>query len=150
MKKERVSIKMKKKKGWLGNYWKLRIFFPYTLRSKLKPRLKKMEAQMRPGGRENHPIKIIDTSGKTLEMLLKPQAAKQICSAPKCFARVTGTPKIGCRVNEVGYMLDCQHCLLTRVSISGQYKHLVTQLTRARLTTSEHVLVSTSTSCLLR
>ena len=23
-----------------------------------------MEAQMRPGGRENHPIKIIDTSGK--------------------------------------------------------------------------------------
>ena len=37
--------------------------------------------------------------------------------------------------------------LFARVSIFSQYNHLVTQLTRARLTTSEHVLVSTSPSC---
>jgi hypothetical protein len=71
-----------------------------------------MEAQMRPGGRENHPIKIIETSGSTLEMLLKPPAVKQMCAAQKCLARDSGDPKIGCRVNGIGYKLDCKHCLL--------------------------------------
>ena len=63
---------------------------------------------MRPGGRENHPIKIIETSGKTLEMLLKSPAAKQMCAARKCLARDSGNPKIGCRVNGIGYKLDCK------------------------------------------
>ena len=120
--------KKKKKKGWLGKFWKSRIFVPYTPGSKLKQRLQKMEAQMRPGGRENHPIKIIETSGKTLEMLLKPPAAKQMCAARKCLARDLGTPKIGCRVNGVGYKLDCRHCLLdgrrsTYIGESGKNGH---------------------------
>ena len=58
------------------------------------------------------PIKIIETSGKTLEMLLKPPAQLQMCSAKKCLARDLGEPRIGCRVNGVGYKLDCKHCLL--------------------------------------
>ena len=128
MRKERVSAKMKKEKGWLGKYWKSKIFVPYTPGSKLKQRLQLMEAQMRPGGRENHPIKIIETSGKTLEVLLKPPAAKQMCLARKCMARDTGTPKIGCRVNGVGYKLDCRHCLLdgrrsTYIGESGKNGH---------------------------
>jgi hypothetical protein len=75
-------------------------------------RLQKIKAQMRLWGREKHPIKIIETSGKTLEMLLKPPAAKQMCAARKCLARDLGTPKIGCRVNGIEYKMDCRHCLL--------------------------------------
>ena len=71
---------------------------------------------MRPGGRENHPIKkfkIVETAGSTLEMELKPPAAKQMCAAKKCLARDLGCPKIGCRVNGVGYRLDCIVCQLS-------------------------------------
>ena len=106
MKKERISMKMRKKKGWRGNFWKSRKLVPYTPGSKMKPRLQKMEAQMRPVGREKHCIKIIETLGKIPEMLLKPSAAKLMYSAQKCLARDLGTPKIGCRVNGVGYKLD--------------------------------------------
>ena len=62
---------MTKKKGWLGSFWKSRIFVPYTPESKLKKRLQFMEKQMRSGGRESQPIKIIETSGKTSEKQLK-------------------------------------------------------------------------------
>ena len=111
-KEDRLKKKMSKKKNWLGTFWKSRIFVPFTPGSKLKKKLQQMEEQMRPGGRENMPSKIIETSGKTLEMLLKPPAQKQMCSAKKCLARDLGEPKIGCRVNGVGYKLDCKHCLL--------------------------------------
>ena len=67
-KEERLKLKMQKKKNWLGTYWKSRIFVPYTPGSILKRKLQRMEEQMRPGGRENHPIKIIETTGNTLEM----------------------------------------------------------------------------------
>ena len=111
-KEKRLTKKMQKKKYWLGSFWKSRIFLPYTPGSVLKRKLQKMEEQMRPGGRKNHPIKIIETSGNTLEMELKPPAKKQMCTSKKCLARDLGTPKIGCRVNGVGYSLNCRHCLL--------------------------------------
>ena len=67
---------------------------------------------MRAGGREIQPIKIIETSGKTLEMQLKQPAPAQMCAAKKCLARDQGEPSIGFLVNGVGYKLDCKHCLL--------------------------------------
>lgn len=35
-----------------------------------------------------------------------------MCAAKQCLARDKGEPKIGCRVNGVGYKLNCKHCLL--------------------------------------
>ena len=61
---------------------------------------------------KNYITHIIEISGKTLEMQLKPPAPAQMCLAKKCLARVQGEPSIGCRVNGVGYKLDCKHCLL--------------------------------------
>ena len=95
-KKERIVKKATKKKDWLGRFWKSRIFVPYTPGNKLKKRLQVMEKQMRSVGRESQPIKVIETSRKTLENQLKPPAAAQMCAAKQCLARDKGEPKIGC------------------------------------------------------
>ena len=64
-KSARRMDKKKKKSSWLGSF-KSCIFVPPTPGSKLKSKLQAIEKDMRPGGRENWPIKIIETSGKTL------------------------------------------------------------------------------------
>ena len=62
--------KQKKKKNWLGPFWKSCIFVPPTPGSELKKRMQEKEEQLRPGGRESWPIKIIEMAGKTLEHTL--------------------------------------------------------------------------------
>ena len=61
--------KKRKKVNWLGTY-KASIFVPPTPGGELRKLLQKKEIEMRPGGREKWPIKIIETAGKTLERVL--------------------------------------------------------------------------------
>ena len=62
--------KRKKKGNWLGPFWKSSIFVPPTPGSELKKQMQAKEEEMRAGGREAYPIKIIETAGKTLEQTL--------------------------------------------------------------------------------
>ena len=55
----------RRKKTWLGSY-KSCIFVPSTPNSDLKKTLQSKGKEMRVGGRENFPIMIIETAGKTL------------------------------------------------------------------------------------
>ena len=48
--------KRKKKKNWLGPFWKSCIFVPPTPRSELKKLMQEKEEQLRAGGRESWPI----------------------------------------------------------------------------------------------
>ena len=64
-KSARGMEKRNKGKKWLGHF-KSVIFCPPTPNSELKKRLQKKEEEMRPGGREEWPIKILETSGKAL------------------------------------------------------------------------------------
>ena len=56
----------KRKKSWLGEY-KSCIFIPPTPNSELRIALQAKEKEMRVGGREKFPIKIIETAGMGLE-----------------------------------------------------------------------------------
>ena len=60
----------KNKKKWLEKFWKSCIFVPPTPGSVLKKEMQKKEEELRAGGREAWPIKIIETAGKTLEQTL--------------------------------------------------------------------------------
>ena len=62
--------KRRKKRDWLGNFWKSCIFISPTCGSQLEKLMQEKEAEMRAGGREEFPIKIIETAGKTLERTL--------------------------------------------------------------------------------
>ena len=66
----RWLAKRRKKKNWLGPFWKSAIFVPPTPGSELKKQMQAKEEEMRAGGREGYPIKIIETAGKTLEQTL--------------------------------------------------------------------------------
>ena len=57
----------KKAKNWLGSNYKSCIFVPPTPGSELQKRMQKVELEMRPGGREDWAIKIIETAGKPIE-----------------------------------------------------------------------------------
>ena len=63
--------KKRKKKSWLGPFWKSCIFVPPTPGSELKKRMQQKEEETRVGGREGWPIKIIETAGRTLEQTFK-------------------------------------------------------------------------------
>ena len=56
--------KRKKQKNWLGSFWKSCIFVPPTPGSELQKRMQEREEQLRAGGRESWPIKIIEMAGK--------------------------------------------------------------------------------------
>ena len=60
----------RKKNNWLGPFWKSAIFVPPTPGSELKKQMQAKEEEMRAGGREGYPIKIIETAGRTLEQVL--------------------------------------------------------------------------------
>ena len=51
--------KQQKEKNWLGNFWKSCIFVPPTPGSWLKQEMQKKEEELRAGGREAWPIKMI-------------------------------------------------------------------------------------------
>ena len=68
--RDRRIEKIRKKKNWLGTFWKSCIFVPPTPGSELKKMMHEKEEKMRAGGRENWPIKIIEMAGRTLEQTL--------------------------------------------------------------------------------
>ena len=55
--------KRRKQKNWLGTFWKSCIFVPPTPGSELKKKMQDREEQLRAGGRESWPIKIIELQG---------------------------------------------------------------------------------------
>ena len=59
----------RKRKNWLGSY-KSCIYVPPTPGAKLRKIMQEKERQLRPGGREEWHIKIIEMAGKTLERCL--------------------------------------------------------------------------------
>ena len=75
--------------------------------------MQEKEAEMRAGGREEFPIKIIETAGKTLERTLvnsDPFGGKK-CTEAKCEPRKNPRNKISCRRNGVCYRITCLLCL---------------------------------------
>ena len=105
--------KQKKKKNWLGSFWKSCIFVPPTPGSKLKKEMQSKEEELRAGGREGWPIKIIETAGKTLEQTLvntDPFNGNQ-CKDAKCLVNSNSDTKINCRRNGVCYSITCLVCL---------------------------------------
>ena len=109
----RWLAKRRKKKEWLGTFWKACIFVPPTPGSQLKKLMQAKEEETRAGGRESIPIKIIETAGRTLEQTLvnnDPFNGNQ-CSDAKCEPRKNGRNKINCRRNGVCYRISCLLCL---------------------------------------
>ena len=81
--------------------------------SQLENLMQEKEAEMRAGGREEFPIKIIETAGKTLERTLvnsDPFDGNQ-CTDAKCEPRKNPRNKINCRRNGVTYRISCLLCL---------------------------------------
>lgn len=75
--------------------------------------MQEKEEQLRPGGRESWPIKIIEMAGKTLEQTLvqtDPFEGNK-CSDKNCIPSKTGASKINCRRNCICYSITCLICL---------------------------------------
>ena len=72
-----------------------------------------VEQEMRPGGRENWQIKIIETAGKPLEkVLVKTDPFNgNSCSDKSCLSNRNKNNRISCRRNSVGYRIPCKICL---------------------------------------
>ena len=101
-----------KSKNWLGSNYKSCIFVPPTPGSELQKLLQKTEFEMRPGGREEWPIKIIETSGKSLERCLvktDPFGGNK-CLDKNCLPSQNINNKISCRRNNIGYRIPCKLC----------------------------------------
>ena len=67
---------------------------------------------MRPGGREEWPIKIIETSGKSLERCLvqnDPFDGNK-CLDKNCLPSQNINNRISCRRNNIGYKIPCKLC----------------------------------------
>ena len=81
--------------------------------SELKRRMQKVEQEMRPGGRENWQIKIIETAGKPLEKVLvrTDPFNGNSCSDKSCLPNRNKNKRISCRRNSVGYRIPCKICL---------------------------------------
>ena len=109
----RWLAKRRKKNNWLGPFWKSAIFVPPTPGSELKKQMQAKEEEMRAGGREGYPIKIIETAGKTLEQTLvntDPFDGNK-CTDEKCEPNKNPANKINCRRNCVCYRVTCLLCL---------------------------------------
>ena len=68
---------------------------------------------MRPGGREEWPIRIIETSGKSLEHCIvktDPFNGNQ-CLDKNCLPAQNPDNKISCRRNNIGYRIPCKLCI---------------------------------------
>ena len=89
------------------------MFVPSTPGSELKKMMQDKEEQMRAGGREAWPIKIIEMAGKTLEHTLvktDPFNGNQ-CTDTKCLPSKNENNKINCRRNCICYKITCKLCL---------------------------------------
>ena len=100
-----------KVKKLFGKY-KSCIFVPPTPDSALQKLMQAKEKEMRAGGRETLPIKIIETAGKPLErILVKTDPFKgNTCTDKTCIPNRNQKNRIGCRRNNVGYELRCKIC----------------------------------------
>ena len=110
---DRWLEKRKKKNNWLGTFWKSCIFVPPTPGSELKKQMQSKEEELRAGGRESYPIKIIETAGKTLEQTLvntDPFEGNK-CTDQKCEPNKNPKNKISCRRNCICYRVTCLLCL---------------------------------------
>ena len=104
--------KRKKKTNWLGPFYKSCIFVPPTPSGELKKSMQLKEKELRAGGREDYPIKIIETAGRPLERALvksDPFNGNQ-CHDKKCFVQVNTKNKINGRRNSVCYQITCKVC----------------------------------------
>ena len=76
--------------------------------------MQEKEENMRAGGRENWPIKIIELAGRTLEQTLvksDPFNGNK-CTDKKCIPSKVGNNKINCRRNCICYKISCKLCLM--------------------------------------
>ena len=115
--------KKKKAKRWLGGNFKSYIFVPHTPGSELRKRMQATEEEMRPGGRENYPIKMIESAGNPLERMLvnvDPFEGNK-CDDANCVVQKNLSNKINCRKNNVGYKIRCKLCLLAGEPESTEY-----------------------------
>ena len=115
--------KRRKARCWLGDKYKSCIFVPPTPNSELRKLMQNKEEEMRPGGREGWPIKMIETAGKTLEKSLvkrDPFNGNQ-CGDKSCIPANNKNNKISCRRNNIGYRISCKICLLAGKSDGGVY-----------------------------
>jgi hypothetical protein len=103
--------KCRKSKNWLGSY-KSCIFVPPTPDSELQKLMQAKKKELRAGGREKFPIKIIETVGKPLESILvksDPFDGNK-CSDETCQPNRNKQNKISCCRNNVGYEIKCKIC----------------------------------------
>ena len=105
--------KRKRKKGWMGGEFKSVIFVPPTPGGELKKRLQAREEELRPGGREEWKIRIVETAGKSVERSLvnNDPCDGNKCDDEKCLVNKSETNKINCRRNNVTYEVRCKICL---------------------------------------
>ena len=105
--------KHRKSKKWLGTTYKSFIIVPPTPGSVLQKKMQLKEKELRPGGRESWPIKIIEGAGKTLERTLvktDPFNGNR-CMDASCLPNRNDSNKINCRKNNVCYEIKCIICL---------------------------------------
>ena len=116
----------RKSSRWLerkrSNY-KSCIFVPPTPGSELQKRMQKVEQEMRPGGRENWAIKVIETAGKSIErVLVKTDPLNgNTCSDKSCLPNKNRNNRISCRRNNVGYRIPCKICIEEGRTNAGVY-----------------------------
>ena len=101
----------RKAKNWLGTY-KSCIFVSPTPDSELQKLMQAKEKELRAGGRENFPFRIIETAGNPLEWVLtKPDPFEgNKFTGDRCQPNRNKSNKISCRRNNVGYEIKCRIC----------------------------------------
>ena len=90
--------------------------YPETPGGELKKRMQDKEKELRAGGRENWPIKIIETAGKSLKRALvgsDPFGANQF-QDKKCLPNIKNNNKMSCKRNCICYKTICIICQKAR------------------------------------
>ena len=85
--------------------------------------MQQKEKEMRPGGRENYAIKIIESAGNPLERMLvnvDPYDGNK-CEDKECVLSENPQNKINFRKNNVGYQMECKLCLKDGISSPTTY-----------------------------
>ena len=110
-----------RKKSHPGYSYKSCFFVPPTPGSELKAILQSIEKIEI----ENWPIRIIETSGKTLESVLVKADPFQgnKCLDPKCLPNKNVKNKISCWRNNIGYIIHCKLCPASYLGESGENMH---------------------------